>query len=560
MIIKKQKQSSFSSVKAFYDYLTCLLIVFLFQSYSIYSQELKMKITEPYLNIPISYNAKMEVIKINIDGETKREFPVQLAIDTINYWIYIDVTEFKGQTITLNSSVSSNSLNQIYQDVKINGADKLYKEINRPQFHFTVKRGWSNDINGPIFYNNQYHMFWQSFPFGIKWNTSYMYWGHAVSNDLIHWEELPHALMLDSLGSPWSGSSIIDKNNIGGWGKNALVLFYTAFDSVTQKQVQCIAYSTDNAKTFKRYKGNPVIDSNKEMETNATRDPKVFWYEPTKRWVMVLFEKDGMSFYNSIDMKNWEKQSHFEGLWECPDFFELPVDGNNNNKKWVLHGASAEYFIGNFDGKKFSPESPKLRYAEGSYTWGDILYAGLTFENMPEDRRIQIAWGRGIEHEDMPFTQMMLFPTEFSLNTTNEGIRLIANPIKEIELLHDREYSWTSLTSHEANKKLEQIKPQPLHVKMKFAVGKGQSLRLYFQGKELINLSSYDLPKAENEIEILIDKSIAEIFINNGAKYIVKQIDSVNKNDGLHFESDKYGPFINELEVFEMKSIWNIYK
>jgi sucrose-6-phosphate hydrolase SacC (GH32 family) len=556
MITKRQTLSQFPS-KEFRHYQVWLIVAFMFNYYSGFSQELKMKITEPYLNIPISYNAKMEVMKINVDGKTKREFPVQLANDTINYWIYIDVTEFKGQTITLNFPVASKSFNHIYQDVKINGADSLYKETNRPQFHFTVKRGWSNDVNGPIFYNKQYHMFWQAYPFGLIWNTAYMYWGHAVSNDLIHWKELPPALMLDSLGSPWSGSSLIDKNNVGGWGKNALVLFYTAFDGVTGKQVQCIAYSTDNAKTFKRYKGNPVIDSNKELGTNNTRDPKVFWYEPTKHWVMVLFEKDGMSFYTSTNMKKWKRQSHFKGLWECPDFFELPVDGNINNKKWVLHGGSAEYFIGNFDGKKFTPETPKLRYAEGLDTWGDILYAGQTFENMPDNRRIQIAWGRGIDYVGMPFTQIMLFPIEFSLKTTDNGLRLVANPIKEIAQLHKRKYTWTSLTIPEANKELGQITPQPLHVKINFTLDKGKSFKVYFQGSELVTLSSDELPQAENKMEILIDKSIAEIFINNGARYIVKKIGCVKGNDGLYFESNENSPFINQLQVFEMKSIWN---
>jgi sucrose-6-phosphate hydrolase SacC (GH32 family) len=556
MITKKQNLSLVFSSKYRHGVMCWLTVVFLLQSFSVFSQQIKLKITEPYLNIPISYSAKLEVMKINVESKTKREFPVQLANDTINYWIYIDVTEFKGQTITLNFPVASKSLSRIYQDVKINGADSLYKEINRLQFHFTVKRGWCNDVNGPIYFNNQYHLFWQSFPFGLKWNTTYMYWGHAVSNDLIHWTELPHALMLDSLGSPWSGSALIDKNNAGGWGKDALVLYYTAFNGVSKKQVQCIAYSTDNAKTFTRYAGNPVLDSNHEMG-NDTRDPKVFWYEPSKQWVMVLFEKNGLSFYNSADMKKWEKQSRIEDLWECPDFFELPVDGNNNNKKWVLHGGSADYYIGNFDGKRFTPETPKLRYADGLYTWGDILYAAQTFENMPDNRRVQIAWARGIEHEGMPFTQMLLFPTEFGLKTTNKGLRLVANPIKEIALLHKQEYKWTSLTCQEANKKLELIKPQPLHVKISFTVDKGKSLKLYFHGKELVNLLSDDFPKAENEMEILIDKSIAEIFINKGERYIVKQLSSVTKNDGLYFESDKYGPFINKLEVFEMKSMWD---
>ena len=532
-----------------------LIIVLMFNLFTSYAQEVTMNITRPYLNIPIGNQARMKLIKIMVNGETKREFPVQLAEDTTSYWTYIDVSEFMGQTVTFNCKASSVSMNRMYQGSKIAGSDSLYKEFNRPQFHFTVKRGWSNDINGPIFYKNQYHLFWQAFPFGLSWNTGYMYWGHAVSKDMLHWEELAPALMLDSLGSPWSGSAVIDNKNDGGFGKNAMVVYYTAFDLVSSKQVQCIAYSTDEAKTFKRYSGNPIIDSNNEMQTTHTRDPKVFWYEPGKHWVMVLFERDGMSFYNSTDMKDWKKQSHFEGLNECPDMFELPVDGNISNKKWVLHGGSADYFIGSFDGKIFIPESSRLRYAEGGNPkWGDHLYASQSIENMPDNRRVQIAWGR-IDHEGMPFIHVMLFPTEFTLKTTPQGVKMVANPIKEIEQLHLTDYNWTSLTVKEANKKLERVKPGPLHLKVNFTLEKGNMFRLYYQGKELVSIPSGDLPQGENSMEILIDKTVAEIFVNHGDRYIVKQLTTGN-NDGLVFESDKYGPFFKSMEVGEMKSIW----
>jgi fructan beta-fructosidase len=230
MFFKNRKSTSHSLMKISFCIPFWMIVFFMFHYISASSQDVRLKITDPYLNIPVSYNAKMGIMKINVNGNPKREFSVQLACDTINYWIYIDVSEFKGQTITLNYPFATKSLNRIYQDIKINGADSLYKEINRPQFHFTVDRGWSNDINGPIFYNNQYHLFWQSFPFGLTWNTAYMYWGHAVSKDLIHWKQLAPALMMDSLGSPWSGSALIDKTNAGGWGKDALVLFYTSFD------------------------------------------------------------------------------------------------------------------------------------------------------------------------------------------------------------------------------------------------------------------------------------------------------------------------------------------
>ena len=256
-----------------------LIIIITICSRTVLGQSVEIKITKQYLNIPVAYTEKLRLIELKVNGKMQREFPVQIAKDTIGYWIYIDVSEFKGKTITITSSASQSAMQRFYQDDKINGADSLYKESNRPQFHFTVKRGWSNDINGPIYYHGQYHLFWQAFPFGLSWNTAFMYWGHAISKDMIHWKELDAALMLDSLGSPWSGTAVVDQNNDGGWGKDALVLFYTAYDRYSFKQVQCIAYSTDNGETFTRIKGNPVIDSNWELKTTDTRDPKVFWHE-----------------------------------------------------------------------------------------------------------------------------------------------------------------------------------------------------------------------------------------------------------------------------------------
>ena len=534
-----------------------IVFFFLFFSLAVSAQQIEMKITKHYLNVPIQARMGLKKIDLLVDGKMKREFPVQLADDSISYWIYIDVSEFKGQKISISSHAKMESLKRIYQDDQINGADSLYKESNRPQFHFTVKRGWNNDVNGPIYYNGQYHLFWQSFPFGLSWSTGFMYWGHATSKDLLHWEELDPALMLDTLGSPWSGTATIDRNNDGGWGKDALVIYYCSYDRVSFKQVQCIAYSTDNGKTFTRYKGNPVVDSDWEMQTFDTRDPKVFWYEPSKHWVMVLFEKDGMSFYTSTDMRHWEKQSHILDLWECPDFFELPVDGNNAIKKWVLHGGSSDYFIGTFDGRTFTPETKKLHYSEGQNENGDdILYAAESFENMPDNRRVQMAWGR-ITHEGMPFTQMILFPTEFSLKTTKDGIRLRANPIKEIDQLHKTAHNWNVISVHQANEELSKIKPQPLHIKMKFTIAAGNKMSLRYHGNEILNLAANEFSTGENEIEILVDKTVAEIFINKGERYINKKLLTKTNDNGLEFDSEKYGPSLKSLEVYEMKSIWN---
>ena len=479
---------------------------------AIYSQPVKMKITKRYLNIPVEKEARMKPVKINLNGQTKMEFPVKLAKDTVDFWVYADLSQFIGKKIDLVCPASPRSLNRIYQSDNIAGSDSLYKEVNRPRFHFTVKRGWSNDINGPVFYDGQYHLFWQTFMYDLNIDIDYMYWGHAVSKDLMHWTELPPALTMDSLGSPWSGTAVVDSNNASGFGKNAMVLYYTAFDKWSGKQVQCIAYSTDAGKTFQRYTGNPIIDSNREWDTNDTRDPKIFWYAPAKIWVMVLFEKDGMSIFNSTDMKTWKRQSHFKGLYECPDMFPLAVDGNPANIKWVLHGGSSAYFIGSFDGKVFTPETEKLEYAEGDNSDGnDLLYAAQSFENMPDGRRVQMAWGR-IQHYGMPFTQMMLFPTTFSIITTEKGLRMVANPIAELEQLHAASHIWGNLNIAQANEKLTSVAPGPLHIKMNIALQPGSDLRLRYQGNEILHIPADELSGPENKIEILIDKTVAKFL------------------------------------------------
>ena len=485
----------------FFVSLGSLASLILFASISLFAQERTIAISKRYLNIPVDRTGEMHVFQIKVDGIERREFPVQLAERRPDYWIFLDVSEFKGQTIHLSGPASPTALNAIYQADTIEGADTLYKEPNRPQFHFTVKRGWSNDVNGPIFYHGQYHLFWQAFPFGVTWDTGFMYWGHAVSKDLIHWQDRSPALMLDRLGSPWSGSSLVDHNNDGGWGKDALVLFYTAFDRKSGKQVQCIAFSTDNGATFTRYAGNPVVDSNSEVGSNDTRDPKVFWYGPTKHWVMVLFEKDGMSFFTSTDLKHWTRKSHFKGLHECPDLFELPVDGDPAHTKWILHGGSSSYFIGTFNGESFTPESPELRYAEGLNDHGDdALYAAQSFAEMPGGRRVQIAWGR-IQLEGMPFNQMMLFPTEFKLVATRDGLRLRATPIREIAMLHQKPQVLTSVTAAVANEALNKAGFGPLDVRLQITLEKDDALAIKYQGNTIATVHGSDLDQGRGSVQ-----------------------------------------------------------
>lgn len=532
------------------------LAALFFASPLLLAESKELRVTEQYLNIPIGRQTKLRFFTINEGGAVKRTIPLQLADNTVDYWIYLDISEFKGNTISLSGPAAQPALDRIYQAASIRDAATMYKEVNRPRFHFTVKRGWSNDINGPIFHNGQYHLFWQAFPFGVLWDTGFMYWGHATSKDLVHWTELSPALMLDRLGSPWSGSSIIDHRNDAGFGNDALVLVYTAFDRKTEKEVQCLAYSTDNGVTFTRFEGNPVLDTNAEVGTNQTRDPHVFWYAAAQHWVMVLFEKDGTSIFNSTDLKHWTRKSHLKGLFECPDLFELPVDGDASHTKWVIHGGSSAYYVGTFDGMTFTPESAELRYAEGKNAKGeDLLYASQTFAEMPDGRRVQMAWGR-IWEQNMPFTQMMLFPTEFRLITTSDGLRMIANPIREIEILHAKQHTWNALTTADIETKLHSIPPGPIEVKMDVVLPTGGALTVQYQGTDLVTLHAADLLQGHGSVHLLIDKAVAEIFIDDGRRYIVRELPASDSHTGLGCHLEGTGATLNHLDIYELKSMW----
>lgn len=256
--------------------------------------------------------------------------------------------------------------------VTINVFSQKYIEQYRPQFHFSAENTWLNDPNGMFYYDGEYHLFYQNNPHGTKWG--HMSWGHAVSKDLVHWEELPVALNEEDSIAIFSGSAVVDWNNTSGFGKNGnppIVAIYTGWDQPTGKQYQCIAYSNDKGRSWTKYANNPVLDIN----SKNFRDPKVIWYEPTKSWIMllVLAVDKKVQFYNSKNLKDWTLSSEFgpagavKGIWECPDLFKLPVNGSNNEYKWVLEvdlgseaiagGSGSQYFIGEFNGDKFTSDS-----------------------------------------------------------------------------------------------------------------------------------------------------------------------------------------------------------
>ncbi len=546
-----------------YGKLLTLLVMAFTLSGSMNAEDLTLKITKKYLNLPVSHQKERAVMTLAVDGKPVRSFDIRLASGEPDYWVFCDVSSFKGKQIKISYRGDAAGMDKIYQADEIAGQDSLYKETNRPQIHYTQRRGWNNDPNGLIYYEGEYHLFYQHNPYERDWGN--MHWGHAVSKDLIHWEELPIALFPDEHGTMFSGSAVIDYKNTAGFNKGnipAMVAVYTA-DS-PEKQVQCIAYSLDKGRTWTKYDGNPVVDSKAKWNSHDTRDPKVFWYEPTGKWVMVLNERDGHSIYNSDDLKHWTFESHITGFWECPELFELSVDGVTDNKKWVMYGASGTYMIGSFDGRTFVPESGKYYYSTGT------IYAAQTFTNIPsgDGRRIQIGWGR-ISHPGMPFNGTMLLPTVLSLRTTKDGIRLFSEPIKELEALQIAKGQWKDLSAEKAGELLQPYNHTgSLRIRTTLSLSHATNAGLSLYGQNLLDYdmnfnkvngvfySPEDMTSMEISVDIILDRTSVEVFVDGGAySYSMERRADPNNKDGFRFWGNNIQ--VKNLEVYELQSIWN---
>ena len=522
-------------------------------------KEISLKAKEQYLNIPISHRQGRERMTLKVDGKEERSFNIRIADGEPDYWIFCDIAEFKGKQLTLSYPRQSEGLKKIYQAAEIAGQDSLYRERYRPLVHYTQKRGWNNDPNGLIYYEGEYHLFYQHNPYEREWEN--MTWGHAVSCDLVHWQELTPALHPDQLGTMFSGSAVIDYENTSGFGtKNnpAMVAFYTADG---KRQTQCVAYSLDKGRTWTKYEGNPVIDSGEKWETRDTRDPKVFWYAPKGHWVMVLNERDGHSIYNSNDLKTWQFKSHTTGFWECPELFELAVDGNPENRKWVMYGASGTYMIGEFDGERFTPEAGKFCYVRGN------IYAAQCYNNIPAEdgRTIQVGWGQ-INHPHLPVNGMMTFPTELTLRTTRNGLRLYSYPVRELSKLQHLQGSWTNLKADEATAKLRQFSNEhALWVKATIRLSHSTSAGLGLDGQNIVDYdlnrntingnfySPEDIGSMELSFDILLDSTSAEVYIDGGAfSYVMER--RAHNGSGFNFWGTNI--MVKNLEVYTLESIW----
>jgi fructan beta-fructosidase len=317
----------------------------------------------------------------------------------------------------------------------------------RPSYHFSPAAHWMNDPNGMVYYQGTYHLFFQYYPGAMVWGP--MHWGHATSTDLASWKEQPIALYPDELGYIFSGSAVVDANNTAGFGKNALVAIFTHHDPKGEKagsktfQTQSLGYSLDAGKTWKKYTGNPVLNN---PGITDFRDPKVSWNDVAKKWMMTLATKDRITFYSSPNLKEWSKESEFGeklgahgGVWECPDLFPLTLNGKTY---WVLivninpggpnGGSATQYFVGNFDGHRFTPLNDKTKWAD----YGPDEYAGVTFANTP-GRRIFLGWMSNWDYANQvptsPWRSAMTIPRELGLRQEGAEIYLTSAPAKELD-------------------------------------------------------------------------------------------------------------------------------
>jgi sucrose-6-phosphate hydrolase SacC (GH32 family) len=499
------------------------------------------------------------------------------------YWRTWEVGELAGRTarirvndqsvvgaVVVDQFAQSDQPKGVPSDATVPGA-----ESHRPQFHYTALAGWLNDANGLLHYQGQWHLFHQHRPPDNKRAV----WGHAISGDLLHWQRLPVAIAVGQ-DTAASGSGLVDWENVSGLqrGPDApLLFFYTRMpgSDPNGKATQCMVVSTDGGRTFEQFPGNPIL----RTPAKHDRDPKVFFHKPTRSWIMALsLSRDNIDrehatygLFRSRDLKSWEL---FQELgpgawyWECPDMFELPVDGDPARTKWVFMKGSGDYILGTFDGQRFTPETEPIRTH-----WGGHFYGGQTFSDAPGGRRVQIAWmstGQDAPNSwpGMPFNQQMSFPREVSLRSTPEGPRLFREPIAEIAQLHTRTHELKPGALKPGENALADIHHELLDIELEVELQTATQVRLNLRGAEIVyDVKSNKLKALDRAValapldgrlvlRVVLDRTSVELFGNRGemTHSIDFFTDPANRNLALTAEGGTVQ--VHRLVVHELRSIW----
>ena len=490
-------------------------------------------------------------------------------------------------------------------------------EKYRPQVHFSPQSHWMNDPNGMVYHNGEYHLFYQHYPEASHWGP--MHWGHAVSNDLIHWEHLPIALYPDSLGYIFSGSAVVDKDNTSGLGTTGnppLIAFFSYHDPVAEKEEryteiesQAIAYSLDNGRTWIKYENNPVVEN---PGIRDFRDPKVIWHEESEQWVMSIAAGNVIMFYTSPDCLDWTFASEFgefhgdhDGVWECPDLFPLEVK-NTGETKWVLivnmnpggpmGGSATQYFVGDFDGKEFSTNQFLALWLD----YGKDNYAGVTWSNTPDDRRILAGWMNNWQYAGekptVTWSGALTFPRELGLVYNEDFYFLTSTPIKEIEKLYGVSEFIEDVEVRDNIAVFEEVSFEKAPVEIVLTFDVSETTRMDFPGNFGITFSNkyeeyytigYDnvvkyyyadrrnstsedisehfpslqaIPYIINdetaEWRIIIDKSSIEFFTANGELVITNVVYPTEVFDQINVFAESGKINLIDAKITELKSIW----
>lgn len=560
----------------------------------------QLRIDRQFILFPVNNDASPRYVRLAKDGKVLRFFSASLGLPA-QWWAHLDVSEWHGEELNLSvepderrrppgmeipgrggdETSDAELIAAIRTSADIWSPETIYKEPQRPLFHFSARRGWTNDPIGLVYHNGRYHLFFIYNPYELR--SGNPHWGHAVSTDLIHWEELPIALYpRGEKDFPISGSAVVDIDNSAKWARNGRAPLVVAFTSTGRGE--CIVYSQDDGATWQEFEGNPVVE-------HKGRDPRLIWHAETKQWVMAVYslrrgagptapERHGIAFYTSPDLKSWRERSWIDGYFECPDLFALPVDGDPIRRKWVLTGAPGYYAIGEFDGACFTPDTPHLpgpaggapiaKRAVGNLLPATTLHAFQTFSDHPAGQVVQIAWGL-VDTVDAPFTQLMSFPTELSLRTTSDGIRLCREPVDAIRSLHVHSHDipagpltdslWLDDLEGEAWDIEAIIKIGAINNQVVMSIGGDEYA--YQCASQMLHGprgSLYiPLPDGRLQLRILVDRTTVEIFGDRGQAYGLFIRSKPGGNAKLALRASHAileTTLIEKLKIYSLRSAW----
>ena len=498
------------------------------------------------LLLPVQESAEMSNIKVIAGNKQMKSLNVRLAMNKVDYYVPFYLDEFNEEKmLALDIHVNGNYRNDggistftCWKNIKTaESFDTTNREQYRPLYHHTPAYGWMNDPNGMFFKDGVWHLYFQHNPYGSQWEN--MTWGHSTSTDLIHWTFQGDPIQPDAWGSIFSGSSVVDKNNTAGFGENAIVALYT---SAGENQTQSMAYSTDNGKTFTKYDGNPIITSN----VPDFRDPHMFWNEDIKKWNMILAAGQQMNIYSSDNLKDWKFESSFGaeygshgGVWECPDLMKMKVRGTDK-EKWMLvcninpggpsGGSATQYFVGDFDGHKFTCESKPEVTKWMDY--GKDHYATVTFDNAPNGRHVALAWMSNWQYANqvptMQYRSANSIPRDLGLFEYKGNTYCSVTPSEEI----------TAARSKKPSKSLSEACEMVVNLKgdatITLSNSKGEKVVMTYKAKDetfsmdrtlsgktdfssdFAAITTAPVYGKMNKLRIFIDKSSIEVFDNDG--------------------------------------------